>query len=86
MLEGAVLANLFFEASTRTRISFGAAFCRLGGAVLELLAAHGVQQRVKVLGLPGDAFPLAGEARAQRHQLGLDAEGLRRAALEVLGR
>ena len=35
VLEGAVLANLFFEASTRTRISFGAAFCRLGGAVLD---------------------------------------------------
>lgn len=35
VLEGAVLANLFFEASTRTRISFGAAFCRLGGAVCD---------------------------------------------------
>jgi len=31
VLEGAVLGNLFFEASTRTRVSFGAAFCRLGG-------------------------------------------------------
>ncbi|AMP17469.1 aspartate carbamoyltransferase [Collimonas pratensis] len=35
ILEGAVLANLFFEASTRTRISFGAAFCRLGGSVCD---------------------------------------------------
>ncbi len=35
VLEGAVLANLFFEASTRTRISFGAAFCRLGGSVCD---------------------------------------------------
>jgi aspartate carbamoyltransferase catalytic subunit len=35
VLEGAVLANLFFEASTRTRVSFGAAFCRLGGAVCD---------------------------------------------------
>jgi aspartate carbamoyltransferase catalytic subunit len=35
VLEGAVLGNLFFEASTRTRISFGAAFCRLGGAVCD---------------------------------------------------
>lgn len=32
VLEGAVLGNLFFEASTRTRVSFNAAFCRLGEA------------------------------------------------------
>ncbi|WP_018152560.1 aspartate carbamoyltransferase [Leeia oryzae] len=35
VLNGAVLANLFFEPSTRTRISFGAAFSRLGGRVLD---------------------------------------------------
>lgn len=35
VLDGAVLANLFFEASTRTRVSFGAAFARLGGAVCD---------------------------------------------------
>ncbi len=35
LLDGAVLANLFFEPSTRTRISFGAAFSRLGGRVLD---------------------------------------------------
>ncbi len=33
VLEGAVLGNLFFEPSTRSRISFGAAFNRLGGSV-----------------------------------------------------
>jgi len=33
ILSGAVLANLFFEASTRTRLSFCAAFQRLGGSV-----------------------------------------------------
>jgi aspartate carbamoyltransferase catalytic subunit len=35
VLRGAVLANLFFEPSTRTRVSFGAAFARLGGTVLD---------------------------------------------------
>jgi aspartate carbamoyltransferase catalytic subunit len=35
VLDGAVLANLFFEPSTRSRISFGAAFARLGGRVLD---------------------------------------------------
>ncbi len=33
VLEGSVLGNLFFSPSTRSRISFGAAFNRLGGAV-----------------------------------------------------
>ena len=32
-LEGKVLANLFYEPSTRTRLSFGTAFLRLGGAL-----------------------------------------------------
>ncbi|WP_018697810.1 aspartate carbamoyltransferase [Amorphus coralli] len=35
VLEGAVMANLFFEPSTRTRISFGTAFARLGGSGLD---------------------------------------------------
>ncbi|WP_163932026.1 aspartate carbamoyltransferase [Paraferrimonas sp. SM1919] len=35
VLEGAILANLFFEASTRTRVSFGTAFNLLGGSVRE---------------------------------------------------
>lgn len=32
-LRGRVLVNLFFEPSTRTRLSFGTAFARLGGSV-----------------------------------------------------
>ncbi len=33
LLNGAILANLFFEASTRTRMSFHSAFSRLGGDI-----------------------------------------------------
>lgn len=35
VLEGAILGNLFFEPSTRTRVSFGCAFNLLGGQVRE---------------------------------------------------
>lgn len=35
VLEGAILGNLFFEPSTRTRVSFGCAFNLLGGHVRE---------------------------------------------------
>ncbi len=35
VLRGAILGNMFFEASTRTRVSFGCAFNRLGGNVRE---------------------------------------------------
>jgi aspartate carbamoyltransferase catalytic subunit len=35
VLEGAILGNMFFEPSTRTRVSFGAAFNLLGGDVRE---------------------------------------------------
>jgi aspartate carbamoyltransferase catalytic subunit len=35
VLEGAILGNMFFESSTRTRISFGSAFNLLGGEVRE---------------------------------------------------
>ncbi len=35
VLDGAILGNMFFEPSTRTRVSFGSAFNLLGGAVRE---------------------------------------------------
>ena len=36
VLEGAILGNMFFEPSTRTRISYGASFNLLGGNVREI--------------------------------------------------
>ncbi|MBX2807555.1 MAG: aspartate carbamoyltransferase [Cellvibrionaceae bacterium] len=35
VLDGAILGNMFFEPSTRTRVSFGSAFNLLGGSVRE---------------------------------------------------
>lgn len=37
VLEGAILGSMFFEASTRTRVSFGCAFNLLGGHVRETI-------------------------------------------------
>jgi aspartate carbamoyltransferase catalytic subunit len=40
VLEGAILGNMFFEASTRTRVSFGSAFNLLGGEVRESVGSE----------------------------------------------
>ncbi len=40
VLEGAILGNMFFEPSTRTRVSFGCAFNRLGGNVRETVGTE----------------------------------------------
>jgi 1-deoxy-D-xylulose-5-phosphate synthase len=56
----------------------------LGSAVLELYAAKGCSPRMRLLGMP-DTFVPHGDARVQRAELGLDAEGLRRAGRELLG-
>jgi len=37
VLDGAILGSMFFEPSTRTRVSFGSAFNLLGGAVRETI-------------------------------------------------
>ncbi|RLV61735.1 aspartate carbamoyltransferase [Parashewanella curva] len=39
VLDGAILGNLFFEASTRTRVSFSTAFNLLGGHVAETVGS-----------------------------------------------
>lgn len=51
--KGKKLATLFFEPSTRTRLSFEAAMMELGGNVLgfHLRAPH-LQQRVRVWAIP----------------------------------
>lgn len=56
----------------------------LGGALLEALCLQPSPPRLKLLGLPADRFVRHGEARAQRAELGLDAAGIRRAALDFL--
>ena len=40
ILKGKLLATLFFEPSTRTRLSFEAAMARLGGAVISMASAE----------------------------------------------
>jgi len=50
VLEGAILGSMFFEASTRTRISFGSAFNLLGGEVREsLVKGESLRDTARVL-------------------------------------
>ncbi len=66
VLEGAILANIFFEPSTRTRISFGTAFNRLGGHVREttdigassLAKGESLQDAARILSGYADAIVL----------------------------
>lgn len=66
LLKGKLLANLFFEPSTRTRLSFEAAMKRLGGDVLTLDAAEvtsmakgeTLSDTIRVIGAYADAIVL----------------------------
>jgi aspartate carbamoyltransferase catalytic subunit len=46
-LHGSVMATLFYEPSTRTRLSFESAMLRLGGSVLGTEAAHTFSSAIK---------------------------------------
>ncbi|RLI88699.1 MAG: aspartate carbamoyltransferase [Archaeoglobales archaeon] len=75
ILEGKILANVFFEPSTRTRMSFEAAMKRLGGDVINMTAQEAssvakgetLADTIKVIGKYADAIvlrhPLEGAAR-----------------------
>ena len=75
ILEGKILANLFFEPSTRTRMSFEVAMKRLGGEVINVTAQEAssiakgetLADTVRVVSKYADAIvirhPLEGSAR-----------------------
>ncbi len=75
ILEGKLLANLFFEPSTRTRMSFEAAMKRLGGDVINMTAQEAssivkgetLADTIRVVSKYADAIvlrhPLEGAAR-----------------------
>lgn len=46
-LRGRIMATLFYEPSTRTRLSFESAMCRLGGAVIGTEAAREFSSAIK---------------------------------------
>ncbi|MCX8205506.1 MAG: aspartate carbamoyltransferase, partial [Candidatus Nezhaarchaeota archaeon] len=75
LLRGRILACLFFEPSTRTRLSFEAAMKRLGGSVIgfagveatSIMKGEGFEDTVRVVDAYCDAMvirhPLEGSAR-----------------------
>ncbi len=68
VLDGAVLASLFFEPSTRTRVSFSSAFNLLGGKVMETVGM-GASSLTKGESLFDTAQVISGyaDAIAMRH-------------------
>lgn len=75
LLKGKILANCFYEPSTRTRLSFEAAMKRLGGEVIGFSEGQGTSAQkgetlhdtMKIIGLYSDLLvirhPLEGSAR-----------------------
>jgi aspartate carbamoyltransferase catalytic subunit len=47
LLKGKIMASLFYEPSTRTRLSFEAAMCRLGGSVISTENAQQFSSKAK---------------------------------------
>lgn len=62
MMNGKVMATLFYEPSTRTRLSFESAMMRLGGSVLSTESAGEPGARADQL--PVMAHPLTSDTRA----------------------
>ena len=60
VLNGAILTNMFFEPSTRTRVSFGCAFSRLGGSVHETTEGEKTSSSAKGESLQDFARVLSG--------------------------
>ncbi len=64
MLDGKLLATVFYEPSTRTRLSFEAAMQRLGGGVLSVAEAKTASSVVKGESLPDTMRTIANYADA----------------------
>jgi aspartate carbamoyltransferase catalytic subunit len=86
VLRGAVLVSLFFEPSTRTRLSFATAFARLGGTTLSVVDA-GTSSIAKGESLPdtGRVVSGYGDLIAMRHpRVGAVAELAQGASVPVV--
>ena len=68
-LHGRIMSTLFYEPSTRTRLSFESAMCRLGGRVLSTESAGEYSSAAKGETLEGDGGGVGGW-RAGRVEVG----------------
>jgi len=87
LLDGRILATLFYEPSTRTRLSFESAMHRLGGAVLSAASAAKTTSAAKGETLSDAARMISGYAHVivQRHpQIGSAKEAAEGATVPVV--